>query len=134
MARFLSGVADRESGPYAVLAGAVSSILEWVGGSAVWSFVLTSEPEFWGPMFDYLAFTACFEVEVDGRRHVGFGMDWRRLPVEAWLELMNEREHSGGHGPPRPTCCDRRRRPGPHSTGRSGRACATCAARTGPAG
>jgi hypothetical protein len=33
-------------------------------------------------------------------RHVVYGNDWRRFPVDAWLELMNEREHSGGTGPP----------------------------------
>jgi hypothetical protein len=27
-------------------------------------------------------------------------MDWRRFPVDAWLDLMNEREHQGGTGPP----------------------------------
>nr|BFE74221.1 hypothetical protein GCM10020092_075220 [Actinoplanes digitatis] len=27
-------------------------------------------------------------------------MDWRRFPVEVWLDLMNEREHQGGTGPP----------------------------------
>ncbi|GIM91171.1 AAA family ATPase [Paractinoplanes toevensis] len=100
LARFLSGVKDEESGPYAVLAGATSSILEWIGRQSAWSFVVTTEPAFWAPMFDYLAFATCFEIDVAGVRHVGFGMDWRRLPVDVWLDLMNEREHSGGHGPP----------------------------------
>ena len=30
-------------------------------------------------------------------------MDWRRCPVDPWLDLMNEREHSGGTGPPPPS-------------------------------
>ena len=33
-------------------------------------------------------------------RHVAYGIDWRRFPVDAWLDLMNEREHCGGTGPP----------------------------------
>ncbi len=100
LARFLAGVEEHQRDRYAVLAGAVSSILEWVGRPRAWSFVATSDPEFWQPMFDYLAFSPCFEATVDGVRHVGFGMDWRRLPVDTWLDLMNEREQSGGTGPP----------------------------------
>jgi hypothetical protein len=29
-----------------------------------------------------------------------YGHDWRRFPVESWLELMGQREHAGGTGPP----------------------------------
>jgi hypothetical protein len=46
--------------------------------------------------------------------HVAYGNDWRRLPVGTWLDLMSEREHSGGSGPPpasllRPPPLDRAR-------------------------
>ena len=58
------------------------------------------EPAFWGPFFDYLAFRPVLEVTFDDRRHVVYGNDWRRFPVDIWLDLMNEREHSGGTGPP----------------------------------
>ena len=59
------------------------------------------DAEFWGPFFDYLGFRPVVEVEdVDGRHYVVYGNDWRRFPVDAWLDLMNEREHSGGTGPP----------------------------------
>jgi len=35
-----------------------------------------------------------------GPRYVVYGNDWRRFPVDTWLDLMNEREHCGGTGPP----------------------------------
>jgi hypothetical protein len=99
LARFLAGRDGNETDLYAVLAGSVSSILEWVIPGKACSYVVLANPEFWGPMFDYLAFTPAFEVTVDGVPHVGYGMDWRRLRVDDWLDLMNEREHSGGTGP-----------------------------------
>jgi hypothetical protein len=99
LARFLGGRDEHERDLYAVLAGSVSSILEWVAGGRACSFVAITDPGFWRPMFDYLAFTPAFEATLDGVRHVGFGMDWRRLPVDTWLDLMNTREHSGGTGP-----------------------------------
>ena len=97
--RFLLGE-DGESDRYAVFAGSVSSIIEWCGRPLAWAFVVTVEPAFWGPFFDYLGFRELLEVTFDGRRHVIYGNDWRRFPVEAWLELMNEREQVGGSGPP----------------------------------
>jgi len=99
LARFLAGHDEHERDLYAVLAGSVSSIIEWVVGGRACSFVAITDPGFWQPMFDYLAFTTAFEATVDGVRHVGYGMDWRRLPVDSWLDLMNTREHSGGTGP-----------------------------------
>ncbi|WP_433291479.1 ATP-binding protein [Actinoplanes sp. CA-030573] len=102
LARFLAGAENNQRDLYAVLAGAVSSILEWIGRPTACSFVAIADPGFWGPMFDYLAFTPAFEAEVGGQRHVVYGMDWRRLPVDTWLDLMNEREQAGGTGPPPP--------------------------------
>ena len=75
---------------------------------------------FWGPFFEYLAFTRQLEVEFGGRRHVVYGNDWRRLPVGTWFDLMNERAHSGGTGPPPASCCGRRRWTGRGSPPRSG--------------
>ncbi|WP_433383467.1 ATP-binding protein [Actinoplanes sp. CA-142083] len=100
VARFLAGRDGSQSDLYAVLAGSVSSIIEWVVPGKACSYVTVTDPVFWQPMFDYLAFTRDFEVTVDGVSHIGFGMDWRRLRVDDWLDLMNEREHSGGTGPP----------------------------------
>jgi hypothetical protein len=28
-----------------------------------------------------------------------YGMDWRRLPVDVWMDLMNDRERTGTSGP-----------------------------------
>ncbi|MCU7728496.1 ATP-binding protein [Actinoplanes sp. KI2] len=98
--RFWSGVRDAQRDKYAVLAGSVTSIMTWCTEPVAWSFVVSVDPEYWGPFFDYLGFRPLVEITVAGRLHVAYGMDWRRFPVEAWLELMNEREHQGGTGPP----------------------------------
>jgi hypothetical protein len=100
ISRFLSGRNEHQRDPYAVLSGAISSIMLWCTRPLAWSFVTTNDTEFWGPYLDYLGFQPLLEVTVDGRRHIGYGIDWRRLPVDRWLDLMNEREHCGGAGPP----------------------------------
>jgi AAA ATPase domain len=112
--RFMAGRRGYQSDPYAVLAGPVSSLIEWVSRPLAWSFVAIVEDAVWGPIFDYIAFTRQLEVEFDGRTHVVYGNDWRRLPVGTWLDLMSEREHSGATGPPpasllRPPPLDRAR-------------------------
>ena len=114
VARFLAARREHQSGPYAVLAGAVSSLLEWVSRPLAWSFIAIIDDAFWGSFFEYLAFTRQFEVEFGGLTHVVYGIDWRRLPFGTWLGLMNERGHSGGTGPPpasllRPPPLDRAR-------------------------
>ena len=83
-----------------MLAGSVTSIITWCTEPLAWSFVVVADPEFWGPFFDYLGFRQLIEFDFGGRPHVAYGMDWRRFPVDAWLDLMNEREHCGGTGPP----------------------------------
>ncbi|MBB4764681.1 AAA family ATPase [Amorphoplanes digitatis] len=98
--RFWAGVRDFQRDKYALLAGTVTSIMTWCTEPVAWSFVVTVDPEYWGPFFDYLGFRPLVEVAVAGRSHTAYGMDWRRFPVEVWLDLMNEREHQGGTGPP----------------------------------
>jgi RecA/RadA recombinase len=98
--RFVTGRTEHQRDPYAVLAGPVSSIMLWCTRPFAWSFVTVIDAEFWGPEFEYLGLQARLEVEAHGVRHVAYGIDWRRLPVDAWLDLMNEREHCGGTGPP----------------------------------
>jgi hypothetical protein len=100
IARFLGGRHEHQRDLYAVLAGPVSSLVEWVTRPLAWTIVVIIDTEFWEPIFDYLAFGRLVETEVSGIRYVGYGVDWRRLPVGTWLDLMNEREHSGGTGPP----------------------------------
>ena len=100
IARFLSGQREHQRDPYAVLAGPVSSLIAWVTRPLAWSFVVVVDPAYWGPVFDYLGFARLVEVDIGGLEHVGYGVDWRRLPVQTWLDLMHEREHSGGTGSP----------------------------------
>lgn len=100
VSRFRGGRREYERDPYAVLAVSVFALIEWLTRPLAWSFPVTSDPEVWGPFFDYLAFTRVAEVEVDGQTRVVYGMDWRRLGVDAWMDLMNEREIAGGSGPP----------------------------------
>lgn len=98
--RFWSGVREAQRDKYALLAGSVTSIMNWCTEPVAWSFVVSVDPQHWGPFFDYLGFRPLVEVTVAGRAHVAYGMDWRRFPVDVWLDLMNEREHQGGTGPP----------------------------------
>ena len=100
IARFVCGVHDGERDPYAVVAASVSSIMLWCIRPLAWSFIPTTDPEFWGPFFEYLGFRRLFEIEAVGIRHVVYANDWRRFPTDVWLDLMNEREHCGGSGPP----------------------------------
>ncbi|MEV4623497.1 ATP-binding protein [Asanoa sp. NPDC049573] len=97
--RHVGGANDYQRDPYAALAAPVSSVIEWLTRPLAWSFGITSDAEFWAPRFDHVAFARLVEVEAGGRRHVAFGIDWRRLPVDTWLDLMRERGHSGESGP-----------------------------------
>jgi RecA/RadA recombinase len=99
ISRFVCGLGEHQRDPYAVLSGAVSSIMLWCTRPLAWSFITVTDTEFWGPYFDYLGFQPLVELSAGRQRHVGYGMDWRRLPADRWLDLMNEREHCGGTGP-----------------------------------
>ena len=114
IARFFAGRREFQRDQYAVLAGPVSSLVEWVSRPLAWSIVVIVDDDYWGPYFDYLAFSRLFEVDVGGVTRVAYGNDWRRFPMDTWLGLMNEREHAGGGGPPpasllRPPPLDRAR-------------------------
>ncbi len=114
IARFFAGRREFQRDQYAVLAGSVSSLIEWVSRPLAWSFVIVVDDEYWGPFFEYLAFVRQFELDLGGQAHVAYGNDWRRFPIDTWLDLMNEREHAGGTGPPpasllRPPPLDRAR-------------------------
>ncbi len=99
VARFIGGRHENERDPYAVVVGSVSSTLLWTSQPLAWSFVATTDPEFWEPIFDYLALTTVLTATYDGLDYTLFGVDWRRLTPERWFELMGERELSGESGP-----------------------------------
>ena len=98
--RFIGGVQQGQRDPYAMLAASTSATLVWCTRPLAVSYTAPADTEFWAPYFDYLGFRPAFDVESGGVRHVGYAQDWRRFPVDAWLDLMNEREHSGSSGPP----------------------------------
>ena len=127
--RFCAGAREHQRDPYALLAGTVSSVIEWLTRPLAWSFIVVVDTEYWHAFFDYMAFAPLVDVDVGGLRHVAYGIDWRRLPVDAWLDLMHERGRSGATGPPpaallRPPPLDR-----PASPRRSRPPCRPC---TGP--
>jgi hypothetical protein len=100
VARFMGDVEGSQRGLYAVLAGSACSIMFWCTEPLALSYVISADDAFWGPFFDYIALRRAFEVDVGGLRHVAYVIDWRRFPPDAWLDLMSEREFSGGTGPP----------------------------------
>jgi hypothetical protein len=102
---------------------------EWVTRPLAWSFVIVVDSAYWGPIFDYLGFGRLVEVDVGGLPHVAYGVDWRRFPVQTWLDLHERAGALGRHratagrpaapppldrgasvppsGPPWPTCTGR---------------------------
>jgi hypothetical protein len=98
--RILCGAREHQRDPYALLIGPVSSLIEWLTRPLACSFLFVGDVEYWAPFLDYVAFAPLVEAEVGGLRHVVYGIDWRRLPVDAWVDLMQERGRSGATGPP----------------------------------
>jgi hypothetical protein len=98
--RFHAGTRDHQRDLYAVLAGPVSATIEWLTRPLAWSFVVVVDTEYWAPFFDFNAFAPVVETDVGGLRHVAYGIDWRRVPVDAWLNLLGRRGYSGETGPP----------------------------------
>jgi len=97
--RFLGGREQHQRDPYAVLCGCVGSTLLWMGRPLAMSFVMTVDPGFWGPCFDYLGMTPRLQTSFAGQDFTIYGIDWRRIPVDLWLEVMAEREVTGEQGP-----------------------------------
>jgi hypothetical protein len=98
--RFLAGARDQRCDPYELLVGSTSSIIQWCTEPVAWSFMVFDDEECWGPRMDYIGFRRLMEIRTGGVRYVAFGHDWRRFPVDSWLDLMGQREHAGGTGPP----------------------------------
>lgn len=78
------------------------STVDWATRPLAWSFTATTDPDHWGPIFNYLALTPQATVASADLSHTVYGVDWRRLPVERWLGLVGERELTGETGPPPP--------------------------------
>jgi hypothetical protein len=100
IARFFGAPGQYQRDRYAALAGTVTSIINWSTEPLAWSFVVSVDPEYWTPFFDYLGFRPLVEVCVDGRTNVVYGHDWRRFPPARWWDMMSDREFGGGTGPP----------------------------------
>ncbi|WP_419993869.1 ATP-binding protein [Streptomyces boninensis] len=100
--RFASGAVAHQRDAYGVLAGCVGCAMSWLTRPLAWSFCPMLDPEFWRPSFGYLALTHEFPVPLGDLEYTVFAIDWRRCPVENWLEFMAERELTGAGGPPPP--------------------------------
>ena len=97
--RFLAGHDEYQRDRFAVLPASVGSLGVWIGRPLAWSFVATIDTDFWAPGFDYLGFTPRLRTKFDGREYSIFGIDWRRIPIDVWLDVMAERELTGEQGP-----------------------------------
>jgi hypothetical protein len=85
---------DQRASP-AVNLASVQCLRHWIGTPRLaWDFLTVADPGFWGGLYAYLDYQRAPEAdfEVGGRRYASFAHDWRRLPLEPWLELMGRRE------------------------------------------
>jgi hypothetical protein len=85
-----------QTGPYALLAGCISSLIQWCTEPLAWSFLVFDDERFWAPHMDYIGFR---KMPSAGTGPVVYGHDWRRFGVHDWLDFMAEREHTGATGP-----------------------------------
>ena len=111
--RFCAGTRAHQHDAYALLVASVSILLEMLTRPLAWSVFIGVDPVTFA-FSDYMAFGRLVEVEVGGLRHVAYGVDWRRIPVDVYLDLVRDRAHSGQTGPPpaallRPPPLDRTR-------------------------
>jgi hypothetical protein len=84
----------------AVLAGSVSSLVEWLSRPVAWTVVTALHEDFWRPFFEYLGFGVLARVGFGADDVTVYGWDRRRLPLEEFLELTGRRELTGETGPP----------------------------------
>jgi hypothetical protein len=54
------------------------------------------------PMMRYIGYHHAADYEVGGRSYRVFANDWRRRPVEDWLDMMGEKELGADPAPPPP--------------------------------
>lgn len=96
--RFFGAPEGYQTGGEAVVSGSVSSLMTWLTRALAWSWIVTVSSDFWDPVFDYLGFEHRVELPGD-RKRVAYGMDWRRIGVDVWLDEIGRRELSGVTGP-----------------------------------
>jgi hypothetical protein len=84
----------------ALLAGSVSSLVEWLSRPVAWTVVTAPHEDFWRPFFEYLGFGVLARVPFGAGEMTAYGWDRRRLPLEEFLELTGRRELTGETGPP----------------------------------
>ena len=98
-----------------------------------WDFLTLAEPERWDDYFAAADLPRAVGADfvVGGRRYGLFAHDFRRVPMDALLELVTERALAEDVTPSPPAASRRCwSSPSPSSTTRSARRCATCAGRT----
>jgi hypothetical protein len=100
IARFRAGAREHQRDPYALLAANVSHVIDLLPGPLAWSIFISVDPAHAAPFAQYTAYAPLIDIDVGGLRHVAYGIDWRRVPLDTWLDLMFERNHSGETGPP----------------------------------
>lgn len=68
-----------------------------------WTFFPCADPDFWQPAFSYMELPPVLSVSTPTQTFGVFGMDWRTMPISAWLEMLGERELLTEPIPPKPT-------------------------------
>ncbi|WP_154792760.1 ATP-binding protein [Occultella kanbiaonis] len=106
--RFAGASGSYQQEPMLLLVNGVSCLLEWARRPAAWTFIVTVEPETYGPYFGYLGMSEMWRGPAGPpargggapREAVAYGWDRRRFPAESLFEMMARRELTGEQGPP----------------------------------
>lgn len=86
--------------PLLLLANGAACVLEWRHQPAAWTFLVTPDPDYYGPYFGYLGMQHMLTVDLGDGPVGGWGWDRRRLDVRSLFEMMSHRELTGEIGPP----------------------------------
>lgn len=73
---------------------ASKTTLHWLRSRRLaWSFLITTAPERWQPVYDYIDHQRIPEADftVGGRLYAVSGHNWRAVPLAAWMEWMSGR-------------------------------------------
>ncbi|WP_204005261.1 ATP-binding protein [Virgisporangium aurantiacum] len=97
--RYAAGTRAHQHDPYALLAASVCTLIEMLARPLAWSVFVGIDPLTFA-FSEYMAFTRLVGIDHGGVRHVAYGIDWRRISVDVYLDLVRDRAHSGETGPP----------------------------------